>query len=1255
MWPKIAPGASFDSLVESIQATTDLFIVTTVIMQQDVVTAAEKYPTKYFILPGYLSGVNHMSVHVRLEESRFLSGVLASWMSRTRKFGLVTAVGIPETQLSFLAFQMGVKEVLGTSTPPPEFYIYQLDTFSDGYRDAKAAEELFDVVGCDVVFSHTDSDEPQQIARLKGKWSIGYSSDRRAFLGESVLTSDQHLWTPIVSKVIDHLIAGTFPENLNPFSYGMAEGAAAQATFSQSVNDTVKAAIASYTPIAKSSLFCGARVGKASDSDCYTSETVGQLLPESGSFEFGDGVTVKKFFVPLSNSKILLSTSIAGAPVNLTLDTTCEAQWPVGGSIIFSLPVGFTLSPTYKTNGSISFTSSQSEIGAFTWSVFSTSINSLSFQIQRDKQGVDFSGLLRMDVNEVFHNPRASGSTGTYGCAVYGPGGNKVAESTDINESTIAAAAMTGVTIAFESLEVDLVGPFTVRGSIANPWPRDGSLEIIFPQGFRLEHVTSASIFATPASDGKRGGTIRGLGRDLVETPSVSFDQGARKVIVSRQATGASIEGEFRVTVCCIGNPTQSGVVSGDLVLMLKDRKGNVMTSHTLAGELTVEEESTSLMDSLGPVLGGCLGGLALIGAVGFYFWRKHKAKRDLENLDWVIQYQDLTLNEKGKWELEISQLSLGSHKSLFSSKNTDLSLSRASKTHLNLVAEYKEQKVFVKRLVNSKTVHLTYKVRLEMKRLRSFHHPNLVDFIGASIEAPKVALMYEYCNKGSLLDVFSKIDLDWDFKYSILTDVACGMAAIHKSNFGSHGRIKSSNILIDSRWVAKLGDFGCHYFKGMSPLIDDDEDMDYDSLLNQDDIIASQLHWTAPELLRKAADLLLTEYTLDHIGAGSPEGDLWSFGCVMYETALGEFPYARVTDLCPRDIIHEIQHGVMVPDLNQLTFGWEKNFDKKEEGQLYVQLVRECLDTEVGNRPAAAKCITVLRKMNPQKGNLMDNMTMMLEKYSKNLEGIVAERTKELEAEKQKSEELLAQILPRKVMEDLKLGKVIEPESFDCVTIFFSDIVGFTKIASESTPLQVVALLNHLYTTFDSSLIQHDVYKVETIGDAYMIASGLPERNGDRHAAQMADTALDLLSLTNTFVIPHMPERQLQLRIGIHSGPVVAGVVGLKMPRIFGHARSDGEEDEEGGLGEEEGEGTRVIPRRRGRGRSKEALGRMRRGSQSSNRRPLSSSASSFLSHSHREQGEDMSGKTMMLLGVAVVALVLLAVLGHLSTIQAF
>uniref|UniRef100_A0A1Y1LS38 guanylate cyclase n=1 Tax=Photinus pyralis TaxID=7054 RepID=A0A1Y1LS38_PHOPY len=181
----------------------------------------------------------------------------------------------------------------------------------------------------------------------------------------------------------------------------------------------------------------------------------------------------------------------------------------------------------------------------------------------------------------------------------------------------------------------------------------------------------------------------------------------------------------------------------------------------------------------------------------------------------------------------------------------------------------------------------------------------------------------------------------------------------------------------------------------------------------------------------------------------------------------------------------------------------------------------------------------------------LVRNAVATIQLYAANL----ASKAKELKKEKKKSDSLLLQMLPPSVATQLKQTKQVPAEFYSCVTVYFSDIVGFTEISAVSTPLEVVTFLNKIYKLFDARIECYDVYKVETIGDSYMVASGLPVKNGNKHVTEIASMALDLLAGSAHFKIPHRKSETLQMRSGAHVGPVVAGIVGSKMPRycLFG------------------------------------------------------------------------------------------------------
>ncbi|XP_063831015.1 atrial natriuretic peptide receptor 1-like [Ostrinia nubilalis] len=622
----------------------------------------------------------------------------------------------------------------------------------------------------------------------------------------------------------------------------------------------------------------------------------------------------------------------------------------------------------------------------------------------------------------------------------------------------------------------------------------------------------------------------------------------------------------------------------------------------------------------------------------------------------------------------EVLKLSLG-----WSARGNNATASGLNTPSLNLssftVGLYKGNRVAVKK-IHRKKLDLNKKLLYEIKLARNVSHENTVRFIGACVDCPLVFVLTEYCPKGSLKDVLAneELQLDWNFRTSLVHDIVQGMCYLH-GGLGAHGKLRSSNCLIDGRFVLKISDYGLTTLCTPTDLI-------------KDDTYYYKLLWTAPELLTSSV----------YPGAAaSLKGDVYSFGIILEEIVLRAGPFhhytpslsnkeivsrvcaresppfrpavcageagagagggaaAELLDLAARcwteapddrplenvnvDFLLYLQKyavatlrlapavkivsrvcaresppfrpvvcageagagagaggGAAAELLDLAARCWtEAPDDRPLENPITLEMVstekivsRVCARESPPFRPVvcageagagagggaaaelldlAARCWTEAPDDRPSfdtinatyiKGycdNLMDDLLSRMEQYANNLESLVEEKTEQLSLEKRRSEELLYQVLPRPVAQQLMAGEMVQPESFECVTVYFSDIVGFTELCAASTPIQVVDLLNDLYSTFDRIIGFYDVYKVETIGDAYMVVSGLPERNGDMHAREICLMALAVVEAVRSFVVRHRPTHRLEVRVGVHSGPVCAGVVGVKMPHycLFG------------------------------------------------------------------------------------------------------
>ncbi|CEF62875.1 Atrial natriuretic peptide receptor 1 [Strongyloides ratti] len=509
---------------------------------------------------------------------------------------------------------------------------------------------------------------------------------------------------------------------------------------------------------------------------------------------------------------------------------------------------------------------------------------------------------------------------------------------------------------------------------------------------------------------------------------------------------------------------------------------------------------------------------LSVIFTIIYVFYQR-KLERERQNLLWQIKFIELT--KPG--EKDNLTKSTRSFQSGVSSTSTKITIDSKVDTDSHGFYIWNNENV-VGRKSNIR-IKLGDKECKEMRFLRSLDHDNLCKLLGMSIDSISFIVIWRYCSRGSLYDVIEQQNTQMDdfFCYCLIKDIVSALDFIHdNSMLAYHGHLTSKVCLIDERWQIKISGYGPKFLQ-----------------LHETKSQHTNL-WMAPEILR------------DPSLNGTPTADIYSFAIIMSEvinqkTAWNLDEIEENED----DIIYKVKRGglnlfrpKLVPD------------DRLQVNSSILHLIRDCWSENPSERPKTSTIKSLLKSIHSSKGeNLMDHMFGIMEQYASNLEQEVEERMKELIEEKKKADILLYRMLPKTVADKLKLGQTVQPESFESVTIFFSDVVSFTTLCSKSTPLQVVTLLNELYTTFDAIIDENGVFKVETIGDGYLCVSGLPVRNGNEHAKHIADMSFGFLRSLKTFRVPHIKDGRINIRIGIHTGPVVAGVVGLTMPRycLFG------------------------------------------------------------------------------------------------------
>ncbi|CEF60352.1 Guanylate cyclase [Strongyloides ratti] len=551
----------------------------------------------------------------------------------------------------------------------------------------------------------------------------------------------------------------------------------------------------------------------------------------------------------------------------------------------------------------------------------------------------------------------------------------------------------------------------------------------------------------------------------------------------------------------------------------------------------------------------GIVGILLIAILISIFLILKILEKKALEKTPWRVWRDDMRL---------ISEDEMKSILSMESSMTRMSNMSKFIKYHAilgtNTHASYHlyPQKNFIQ-FSREDIILLT-----EMKQLV---HDNINPFIGISFnEKNEMLVLWKFCSRGTIQDIIynENVTLDSKFHAAFIRDITNGLEYLHLSSIGYHGSLTPWCCLIDRNWAVKLTDYGIAnpIEKWIRKKLIDPEKV----RLDNDKSAATQktnVLYCAPEVLKTSEEnkkRRIDQSWIKQSQAKRQAGDIYAFGILMYEILFRKLPFNDEVDILELVDLLKNDHSSVRPIIH----------DYNSIHSDIAALLLDCWHLNPEIRPTIRRVKLNTENYLKVRGSLVDQMMRVMEQYANNLEKLVHERTGMLEEANIRADNLLSQLLPKYVANELKMGRTVPPKMFKEATVMFTDIVEFTKLCSNSTPLEVVNFLNSVYSGFDDIIKKYDAYKVETIGDAYMVVSGIPEENGNRHLANLADIALDIVFSLQTYVIPHRKDDKLKVRLGIHCGQIASGVVGLTAPRycLFGDTVNTASRMESTGIG---------------------------------------------------------------------------------------
>ncbi|XP_052829450.1 atrial natriuretic peptide receptor 1 [Octopus bimaculoides] len=393
---------------------------------------------------------------------------------------------------------------------------------------------------------------------------------------------------------------------------------------------------------------------------------------------------------------------------------------------------------------------------------------------------------------------------------------------------------------------------------------------------------------------------------------------------------------------------------------------------------------SLCIYDNSQSIAGGVLGSLVLVSIIiaAFYYGIKKKIfEEELTKVSWKINFNDVKILSKPPGS-QTSSKTMGSD-SVGSSVSSNIQQVMNSSN----IGQYQFNLVYIKMITRSHIV-LTREDMIELKQMHGWSHENINNFLGASVDPPNMCVLFKFCTKGSLKNILENPDFKMDamFAMSFVWDIITGMLYIHESFLKSHGRLKSTNCVVDRRWVVKITDYGPSILRQKSDI----EVEDHKALL-----------WTAPEILR----------ALNPPSRVTQQADIYSFAIILHEICYRQGTF-NVSNMNYRDIIGRVRNGESIPFRPTLN---TEIGSINDPDHVLKNLMEICWAEDPNQRPDFITIKSYLKSHTKEvTGNIMDNVLKKMDRYTSNLETMVEQRTQALEEEKKKTENLLYQLLPR-------------------------------------------------------------------------------------------------------------------------------------------------------------------------------------------------------------------------------------------------